>query len=143
PGGRFVPSSVWHRHVTAVRDGMRSLNCLPRGMLALAEHLFFARMPADCSRIEENLSATESGQTSGFRVPLVPANQHADRRKSSLPGPESQVPGSEIEFLIKERVIRNMHLSILTKAAAVRIDDRSRVMVTPRRPPLEYRRDDD
>src|SRR5262249_62243758 len=56
--GRFVTDAVRHRDITPVCDCMTTLNGLPRGMLRLSKFLFFARMPADCGRIKNNLRAT-------------------------------------------------------------------------------------
>ena len=140
---RFVSCSVRYRHKTAVGDRMGSLNRFPGGMLPLAIHLFFARMPADRSRIKKDFGAAERSQPSTLRVPLVPTNQHANRGKSGFPGPEPEIARSEIEFLVKERVVWDMHFPILSQIAAVRIDDCGRIVVKPCRAPFEYRRDDD
>ncbi len=52
-------------------------------------------------------------------------------------------PGREVEFLVKKRVVRDVHLPVLAHQRAVRIHDGGGVMINPRRAALEKRGDDD
>src|SRR5262249_14903605 len=58
-GRRFMPDAVRHRYVTPVGNRMTTLNCFPGGMLCRAELPLLTRMPADCRRIKNNLSAPQ------------------------------------------------------------------------------------
>src|ERR1019366_6784074 len=95
----------------------------------LAQLGFFARMPADGGGIEQNLRALQCRQARGFGIPLVPADQHADLAVAGWPGAETEVAWSEIELLVIERVVRDVHLAIDAQERAVGIDDRRRVVV--------------
>ena len=71
-------------------------------------------------------------QSSRLRIPLIPADTHADFR---IPRPESQKPQiarREVEFLIIQRVIRNMHLAIHPGNRTVRIQHDSRIVIQTR-----------
>ena len=112
-GRSFVPNPVRGRNETAVRNRMTPLNGLPSRMLCLSELLLLARMPADCSRIKNNLGAAKRSQPRRLRVPLVSANAHANVAALSFPGGKSEVPGGEIKFLVIEWIVRNMHFAVL------------------------------
>src|SRR5207244_13174803 len=73
--------------------------------------------------------------------PLVPADADADSGMERLPGAKTEVPGCEIKFLVKQRVVRNVHLPIDAEHRAVRVDDHRRVVVNARGALLEEGRD--
>src|SRR5437660_1635223 len=55
----FVTNAIRRCDITTVRDRMTSLNCFPRVALGGAEFFFFARVPADRSRIKNNLGPAQ------------------------------------------------------------------------------------
>ena len=99
-------------------------------------------MPADGGGVEENLGALHRGETGAFREPLIPADQRADRRHLRLPRDEAGVAGREIELLVEQRVVRNVHLAIDAHQRSVGVDHRGGVVIHARGAPLEQRRDD-
>src|SRR5215207_6253657 len=111
-------------------------------MLPRAVFRFFRRMPADRRWIEKNLGTTQSSQPRRFRIPLVPTNADADFRLARLPRAKPKVPGGEIELLIEERVVRDVHLPILPNERSVRIEYRSGVVIKPCASFLKERCDD-
>ena len=95
-------------------------------------------MPADGCWIKQYLRTKEGRDARGLGIPLVPANEHADRAVSRLPHLEAArrlrsvgvgVAGSEIVFLLEHRVVRDVHLAIHPEQRAVRVDDGGRVAV--------------
>jgi peptidyl-prolyl cis-trans isomerase B (cyclophilin B) len=140
--GSFVTHAVRHGDVTAICHGMASLNGLPRRVLSHPVVRLFLRMPADCGRIEKNLRAAQRGEPGRFRIPLVPAHADADAGKLCIPGLKPKVARREIKLFIEKRVVRNVHLSILSQVATIRVDDRRSIVINARRAPLKKRSDD-
>src|SRR5215469_1206069 len=56
---RFMTHTICGCNVTTIRNRVTPLNCLPRSLLSGAIFLFFRRMPANCSWIENNLCAAQ------------------------------------------------------------------------------------
>src|SRR5260370_3078086 len=80
----LISDSVHGRHIDAVGQGMRTLNQFPGFLLSCSELGLFTRMPADGRGIKENVRALESGEPGGFRIPLIPANEHTDSAETSV-----------------------------------------------------------
>ena len=128
-------------HVDAVGNGVAALDGLPGVMLGLSVLGFLVWVPADGSRIEQHGRALERGQPRGFRVPLVPAHQRphaADRGVHCL---VAKVARGEVELLVIERVVGNVHLAVEPEHATIGADSGRGVVVEPRRPPLKERGD--
>src|SRR3954469_14717975 len=98
-------------------------------MLCFAELLFFFRVPADGCRIKQDLRNAEGGAAGGFRIPLIPTDADADFPARRVPAFEAEVAGSEIEFLVVQRVVGNVHLAVFPEQFAVAIDDDGGVVV--------------
>src|SRR5690606_22655284 len=88
PGLRLVPHPVCGRNVDPVRDSVSALRRAPCIRLGLAPFLPLRRMPADRRRVQENLSSQQSGDSSGFGIPLIPADQDADLSEPSVENTE-------------------------------------------------------
>ena len=86
----FMADAIDSGDVTAIGNGMAALDGFPRVVLVHAVFLFFSRMPADGRRVKKDLRALQCGEPRGFRIPLVPANQHADFAVARLPGLETE-----------------------------------------------------
>ncbi len=99
-------------------------------------------MPADGGRVEKNLRTLHRGEARGFGIPLIPADQHTDLAITRLPRFETKVAGREIEFLVEQRIIRNVHLAIDAEQRTVGINDRSGVVINAGRALLKQRGDD-
>ena len=100
------------------------------------------RMPADGGRIEKELGTLHGREPCALWKPLIPADQHADRRVARLPGSKPRVAGGEVELLVIERIIRDMHLAIHAQQRAVGIDDDGSVVIQPCRASFEQGADD-
>src|SRR5262249_1689061 len=85
----------------------------------------------------------QRGQARGLRVPLVPAHQRADGTDARRHGDEAEVAGREVELLVVQRVVGDVHLAIAAGEPAVGIEDDGRVVVDARGAPLEDGADDD
>src|SRR5437867_4944040 len=106
-------------------------------MLGISELLLFRGMPADCRRIKNNLRTAQCSQSRRFGIPLVPANADPDFAVLGVPRLEPKVPGSEIKFLVIERIVRNVHLAVLAEQLTVRVDDCGGIVINARATPLE------
>src|ERR1700704_2885077 len=93
-------------------------------------------MPSDRGGVEEYLRAEQRGDACRLRIPLVPADQYADRCVARPPGLEAvrlagllavivEVPvsGREVVLLIEQRVVRDVHLPVDAEECSVRVDD--------------------
>ena len=99
-------------------------------------------MPADGGGVEEDLGALHRGQARAFGKPLIPADQRADRRDLGLPRDEAGVAGREVELLVEQRIVGDVHLAIHAHQRAVGVDHRGGVVVHAGGALLEQRRDD-
>ena len=90
----------------------------------------------------------------GLRVPLVPADQHTDVGVAGLPDAEStralliavvgsvRVARREVELLVEERIVGDVHLPIRAEERAVGVDDGGGIPVDTSGLSLEDRYDD-
>ena len=140
--GPFVADPVDGQHVDAVGDGMGALHGLPGVGLGLAELGLLGRVPADGGGIEEDLGPLKRRQAGGLGIPLVPADERAERGGLGGERLEAEVAGGEVELLVVERIVGDVHLAVEAEDRPVGVEDDRRVVVDPRRPPLEDRADD-
>src|SRR5262245_2703424 len=112
-------------------------------------------MPADRCWIEEHLRAKERGDPRGFRIPLVPADEDTNRCVARLPDLESigfagsftvvikmTVARREVILLVKEGIVRDVHLPVDAKQRTVGIDDGGGISIDTCRLTLEERDND-
>src|SRR5437773_3298373 len=137
PSRRFVADSIHHRDIAAIRNRVTALHRFPSGILGGAEFFLLGRMPSDRRRIKQDLRSAQSGQSRGFRIPLVPANADANFPMRGWPRLETKIAGSEIKLFVIKRVIRDMHLAVLTQVLPVSIDDDRGVMINASGPFFE------
>ena len=74
---------------------------------------------------------------------MIPANADADVAALRRPVFETEIAGREVKFLVKRRVIRDVHLAIFPEKFSVGVDDRGGVVINAGRAFFEKRRDDD
>ena len=130
-GGFALHSAAVHgAYVAAIGHGMAALHGFPCAVLGGVE-LFLPRNPADGGGVEQNLCPLHGGETGGFRVPLVPADEHADAAKAGLKAFVAQVAGGEIEFFLESGVLRDVHLAVQPKEGAIGINHPGGVVVKP------------
>ena len=65
------------------------------------------------------------------------------RPRCVVPTAETEVARREVKLLVVERIVRDVHLAVTAHQRAVRVEDDGRVVIKPRRAPLEKRGDDD
>src|SRR5579872_290524 len=121
-GQLLMADPVGGGHVTTIGDGMGPLNGFPGIVLLFSVTGLFRGMPSYGSRIKQNFGALQRGESGRFRVPLVPADQYTNPSIARLPGPESKIARSEIEFLIEQRIVRYVHLAIKPQQTPVGVD---------------------
>jgi hypothetical protein len=138
----FVPDAVGNSDVASVRDGVAALDGFPGVVLFVVLGLF-GGMPTDGGWIEKNFRALHRGQTRGFGIPLVPADEDANFAVLRLPGAKAEVARSEIKFFVIKRVVGDMHLAIETEEGTVGIDDGCGVVVDARSALFEERGNND
>src|SRR5690242_16885914 len=99
-GIAFEAHAVYHGHVDAVSDGMRALNRTPRVKLPRAELRLLRRMPADAGGIKNNLRALQSRHPRAFRVPLIPADLHADAAVARVEIRKAQISRRKVKLFV-------------------------------------------
>ena len=139
---RFVAGSVDAEYRQAVGNGVGALDGEPGLQLPLLFVGIIGRVPADGGGVDQQLGAGQGHQTGCFRVPLVPADQHAQPPHPGVHGTKAQVTGREIEFLLETRVVGNVHFAVATGQTAVGVQYHRRVVVQPGCAPLEQGADD-
>ena len=113
-------------------------------MLRRAELFSFGMMPTNGRRIEQYLRAAQGEQTGRFWIPLIPADADAQLCKVSFRDGKAEVAWREVELLIVQRVIRDMHFSITAYHTTVDIEGDRRVVIQPLSAAFEDRaRDND
>ncbi len=100
---------------------------------------FLGGMPADGRGIKQNVRATQAREARAFRIPLIPADQHADAAVARVEIGKSEIAGREIKFFVIERVVGDVHLAINAQQRAVGIEHRRRVVVEAGGAALEER----
>ena len=111
-------------------------------LLAVAVHFLFVGQPADGRGIEQDLGTLQRHQPRRFGKPLVPADAHAQAAKSRRETAKPQIAGREVELLVIERIVGNVHLAIDPQLRTIGVKDGRRVVVQPGRPAFEQRTDD-
>src|SRR6266404_7791478 len=118
----FVANAIRRGNITTISDGMATLDRFPRRMLRRAEFLLLRWMPADSRGIENNFRSAQRREPRRFRIPLVPTDTHADLSARGLPGLEPEIARREIKFLVIQRVIGDVHLTIFAKHFSIGIE---------------------
>ena len=115
----LVPDAVHAGHIDAVGDGVRALDGLPRIVLRRAELVFLCRVPADGGGIKQHLAPCSA-------VSRAPSGYHWSQQTSvptrpnaRIDGLESKIAGREVELLVVERIVGDVHLAIDAGDAAV------------------------
>src|SRR5262249_30525896 len=96
----------------AVGNAVRTLDSAPGIMLRYAILFFLCGVPSDCSRVEKNVCTLKRRKPRTLGIPLVPANQCAYLSKAGVKCFETEIARSEIEFLVVEGIVRDVHLAI-------------------------------
>ena len=117
--GRALEAHAVHRgDENAVGDGVASAGWCARRRAARRRTRAFSRgMPADGRGIKQNVRAAQAGKPRAFRIPLVPADQHADAAVARVEIGKAQIARREIEFLVVERIVGDVHLAVDARAA--------------------------
>ena len=139
----FGSDAIGSTHKQSIGDGVTAHHRLPCGVLAGAVDVSFAGNPANCGGVEQQFGALHSGQSCGFRIPLIPADADTDSCVASGEGEKSEIAWCEVEFFEIQRVVGDMHFSIHASDTAVGIEYDGRVVVQAVRATFEERYDDD
>ena len=112
------PTRLTARHVDAVGDRVRALDRLPRRALLRAVLGLLARVPADRRRVEEDGRAAQAPSAARPRGTTGPSRS-ARRcgRRSTSKALEAEVARREVELLVEERVVRDVHLAVEARDA--------------------------
>ncbi len=127
----------------SVGDGVGALGGLPGFVLGCAKLFLLGGVPADGGGEEEDFGALERGEAGAFGVPLVPADEGADGAGGGAGGFEAEVAGGEVELLVVERVVGDVHLAVEVGDAAVLFDGDGGVVVEAGGAALEEAGDED
>src|SRR5437879_3977835 len=133
--------AIHHADINAVRDRVRPLDGAPGVVLRLAEFSLLRGMPSDGRWVKKNACSLQCCEARAFGIPLIPADERADFSGGGVEGLEAEIAGSEIKFFVVERIVGNVHLAVDAAQHAVRIEDRSRVVIEAGRALFKERRD--
>src|SRR3954470_10735392 len=86
-------------------------------------------MPAYRGRIEDDLGAGQGGEPGTFWIPLVPADERAHAAVIGIEGFEAEIARSEVELLVIQRIVWDVHLAIKPEDLAVGIDHHGGVVI--------------
>ena len=100
-------------------------------------------LPADRRRVEEDLRARRARRAARPRGTTGPSTRASPMRASRAgDAREAEVAGREVELLVVERVVGDVHLAVEPGDAAVGVERHRGVVVEARGAPLEERRHD-
>src|SRR3954467_2701292 len=86
-------------------------------------------MPAYRCRIEDDLGTSEGSESGSLWVPLVPADERAHASVIGIEGFEAEIARSEVELLVIQRIVGDVHLAIKPEDLAVGIDHHGGVVI--------------
>ena len=139
----FMADAVARQYRQAVGHRMAAMAQHPGIALAVLLVLHVIRIPTDGGGVEQQLRASQRHQPRRFRIPLVPAHQHAQAADRGVDRSEAQIAGGEVELLVEARVVGDVHLAVLAQQGAVLLQDHGGVVVQAGGAALEQRADDD
>ena len=144
PEGEFTfgTDTVGRKHEGAVRNGMATHYRHPAVLLARVNFGWFRLHPANGGGVDQNVCALQAHNAGGFREPLVPANQHAQRTGRGLDGFKTGIARNKVVLLVESRVIRNVTLAVKTGNASVAFKHKGTVMVNAAGPLFKEREHD-
>ena len=119
-------------HRDAVGHRVAALDGHPGVTLAQAFVVAIARIPAYGGGIDEQVRTGQGHEARGFGIPLVPTDQHPELAHRGGDGGEAQVARREIELFVKAGIVRNVHLAVQARDAAVAFQHHRRVVAQAR-----------
>src|SRR3989475_1289209 len=134
-------NAIHGRDPAAVCDRVAALDRLPGIELLRSILLLLGGMPADRGGIEKDVCALQCGEPGAFRIPLVPANERANRTDLRVERAKAKIAGGEIELLVIRGIIRDVHLPVDTFDLPIGVDDGRGVVIQAGRAALEQRCD--
>jgi hypothetical protein len=137
PLERLVSDAIHGNHEDAIRNRVGALNRLPRLHLRLIDGLALVELSTDRRRVEKEFRAGECGRPRRLGKPLIPTDQHTEPPGFGLMGHEAEISRREMEFLVVERIVGDMHLPIATGDFSSAVQDDRRVVVEARGTTLE------
>ena len=114
-----------------------ALHGLPGVVLGAVGVLALVELPADRGRVEQDLRPAQGGQARGLGEPLVPADQRPYPAVAGDVGLEAEVARREVELLVVEGVVRDVHLPVATRQLAIGVEGDGGVVVQARGAALE------
>src|SRR5215470_15062264 len=100
-------------------------------------------MPANGCGVEEDVGALQRRDARAFRIPLIPADEGSDFSDGGVEGLEAEIAGGEVELLVVERIVGDVHLAVEARDAAVLLNDGGGVVIEACGTAFEEGSDDD
>ena len=138
----LVADAIHADHEETVGDRVRTLDGMPRVALGGVDGRILFELPADRRRIEEDVRTEQRRRACGLGEPLIPADEHAESSRRRFMHLEAEIPGREVELLVVERIVRDVHLAIAPGELAGFVEDDGGVVVEAGRAALEERDDE-
>ena len=134
---RFEAYTVDRNDWQSVGNGMSTLHSCPSLALALLLFVWVIGGLTYGCRINQEFCTLQSHKACSLGIPLVPAYEHAKLAHAGLNRMKTEVARCEIEFLIETRVIRNVHLTILSRYSAILFHHHRGIVINTRSTTLE------
>src|SRR5690242_20666353 len=103
---------------------MAALDGSPGVALGDPQGILLGRMPTNGRGVEQDAGPLQSGDSSGFRIPLIPTDQGCDAADGSIASTKPQVARGEIKFLVVGGIVGDMHLAVEARDLAAGVNDR-------------------
>src|SRR5262245_48199288 len=108
---------------------MGPLDGAPGIVLHFTELRLFCRMPSNGSGIREDVRSLQRRQPRAFGVPLIPADECANAAVLSVKSFEAEIARREVELLVVQRIVGNVHLAVDSADAAIAVERNCGVVV--------------
>ena len=126
---RLHARTVHRNHRQAVGHAVSPLDQLPGLALLRLLPIRVCGYAADGGGVNQQFGPVQGHGPGGLGIPLVPAHQHAQGAQRGLDGLKAQVSRGKVELLVKQGVVRDVHLAVLAGYAAVGLQDHGGVVV--------------
>ena len=111
---------------------MAALDGDPGVALALLFFSAIVRVKTDGGGVDQQISTGQSHQARRFRVPLIPAHQHAEGADGGDNRRKTEITRGKVEFFVIARVIGDVHFAVATGDAAILFQYDSGIVVKSR-----------
>jgi len=86
-------------------------------------------MPTNRCWVKNDLGALQRREPSRLGIPLIPADEYPDFGVLRLPGAKARVARRELEFLVVQRIVGDVRLTVDAEQRTVGVDDDGGIVI--------------